>query len=127
MFPIRAVEDDHVDRPGVEVRQRMKLTGTNRSIGLIVLVASAHQAPLEEHATINFVLTLTRSSIAALRTARATGRDGLPACRGAQGAQGRKPPKTCSQVRSGMAREIYSLLATSYSLQIQLLTIVALR
>ncbi len=29
------MEDHHVDRPGVEVRQRMKLTGTNRSIGLI--------------------------------------------------------------------------------------------
>jgi hypothetical protein len=28
------VEDHHVDRPGVEVRQRMKLTGTNSSIGL---------------------------------------------------------------------------------------------
>ena len=27
--------DDHVDRPGVEVRQRMELTGTNRSTGLI--------------------------------------------------------------------------------------------
>jgi hypothetical protein len=36
------VEDDHVDRPGVEVRQRMKLTGTNSSIGLIVLIACAH-------------------------------------------------------------------------------------
>ena len=32
------MEDDHVDRPGVEVRQRMKLTGTNSSIGLIVLI-----------------------------------------------------------------------------------------
>jgi hypothetical protein len=37
------VEDDHVDRPGVEVRQRMKLTGTNSSIGLIVLIACAHR------------------------------------------------------------------------------------
>ena len=35
---MRAVEDDHVDRPGVEVRQCMKLTGTNSSIGLIVLI-----------------------------------------------------------------------------------------
>ena len=34
--------DDHVDRPGVEVRQRMKLTGTNSSIGLIVPIARAH-------------------------------------------------------------------------------------
>ncbi len=32
---MRAVEDHHVDRPDVEVRQRMQLTGTNRSIGLI--------------------------------------------------------------------------------------------
>ena len=37
------MEDDHVDRPGVEVRQRMKLTGTNRSIGLIVLIICAHR------------------------------------------------------------------------------------
>jgi hypothetical protein len=37
------VEDDHVDRPGVEVRQRMKLTGTNSSIGLIVLILCAHR------------------------------------------------------------------------------------
>ena len=36
------MEDDHVDRPGVEVRQRMKLTGTNSSIGLIVLIPYAH-------------------------------------------------------------------------------------
>jgi hypothetical protein len=37
------VEDDHVDRPGVEERQRLKLTGTNSSIGLIVLIAHAHR------------------------------------------------------------------------------------
>jgi hypothetical protein len=37
------VEDDHVDRPGVEVRQRMKLTGTNSSIGLIILITHAHR------------------------------------------------------------------------------------
>ena len=36
------MEDDHVDRPGVEVRQRMQLTGTNRSIGLIALIFSVH-------------------------------------------------------------------------------------
>ena len=30
------MEDYHVDRPGVEVRRRMKLTGTNNPIGLIV-------------------------------------------------------------------------------------------
>jgi len=32
------VEDDHVDRPGVEGQQCPKLTGTNRSIGLIALI-----------------------------------------------------------------------------------------
>ncbi len=37
------MEDDHVDRPGVEVRQRMKLTGTNSSIGLIVLIPNVHR------------------------------------------------------------------------------------
>jgi hypothetical protein len=30
------VVDHHVDRPGVEARRRVKLTGTNRPIGLIV-------------------------------------------------------------------------------------------
>ena len=33
---MRAVEDHHVDRPDVEARQRVKLTGTNPSIGLIL-------------------------------------------------------------------------------------------
>ena len=31
---MRAVEDHHVDRPGVEAWQHVELTGTNRSIGL---------------------------------------------------------------------------------------------
>ena len=31
---MRAVEDHHVDRPGVDVRQRTKPTGTNRSNAL---------------------------------------------------------------------------------------------
>ena len=39
------MEDDHVDRPGVEERQRLKLTGTNNSIGLIVLITHSHHAP----------------------------------------------------------------------------------
>ena len=30
------MEDHHVDRPDVEARQRVELTGTNRSIGLII-------------------------------------------------------------------------------------------
>ena len=42
------MEDDHVDRPGVEVRQRMKLTGTNSSIGLIVLIACAHRMKFDD-------------------------------------------------------------------------------
>ncbi len=33
---MRAVEDDHVDRPEVQARQRAELTGTNRPIDLIV-------------------------------------------------------------------------------------------
>lgn len=41
------MEDDHVDRPGVEVRQRMKLTGTNSSIGLIVLIDYAHRTSFD--------------------------------------------------------------------------------
>jgi hypothetical protein len=41
------VEDDHVDRPGVEVRQRMKLTGTNSSIGLIIHIARTHPEKLD--------------------------------------------------------------------------------
>ena len=42
------MEDDHVDRPGVEVRQRMKLTGTNSSIDLIVLILHAHRRAVEQ-------------------------------------------------------------------------------
>ena len=32
---MRAVEDHHVDRPDVDAQQWVKLTGPNRSIGLI--------------------------------------------------------------------------------------------
>ena len=32
------MEDHHVDRPDVEARQRVQLTGTNRSFDLIVLI-----------------------------------------------------------------------------------------
>ena len=35
---MRVVEDDHVDRLGVEARQRVQLTSTNHSIGLIALI-----------------------------------------------------------------------------------------
>ena len=36
------MEDHHVDRLGVEAQQCVKLTSTNRSIGLIALIISAH-------------------------------------------------------------------------------------
>ena len=36
-FPIRVVEDHHVDRLDVEVQQCMELTNTNNSIGLITI------------------------------------------------------------------------------------------
>jgi hypothetical protein len=39
---LRTVEDDHVDRPDVEAQQCAKLTGTNRSIGLIALIINVH-------------------------------------------------------------------------------------
>jgi hypothetical protein len=42
------VEDDHVDRPGVDVQQCMKLTGTNSPIGLIVLIDHAHRMEFDE-------------------------------------------------------------------------------
>ena len=32
------MEDDHVDRPGVEAPQGVELTGTNSSIGLVALI-----------------------------------------------------------------------------------------
>ena len=37
------MEDHHVDRPGVEAQQCVKLTGTNSSIGLIVLIYQCPQ------------------------------------------------------------------------------------
>ena len=37
------MEDHHVDRPDVKARQRVKLTGTNRSFDLIALVAKARE------------------------------------------------------------------------------------
>ena len=36
------MEDYHVDRPDVEAQQCVKLTGTNSSIGLIVLITNGH-------------------------------------------------------------------------------------
>ena len=66
------MEDDHVDRPGVEAQQCVKLTGTNRSIGLIVLIVHAHRMN-NEH-------SLGPDALDALRTGRAKRRDGLWPC-----------------------------------------------
>ena len=75
MFPIRAVEDDHVDRTGVEVQQCMKLTVTNSSSDFFVPIDYVHQAKLDEDL---FCLHGPK----ALQTARATRRDGLTSCMG---------------------------------------------
>jgi hypothetical protein len=45
---MRAVEDDHVDRLGVKAQQCVKLTSTNSSIGLIVLI---YQCPPQKAET----------------------------------------------------------------------------
>ena len=73
MFPIRAVEDDHVDRTGVEVQQCMKLTVTNSSIDFFVPIDYVHQAKLDEDL---FCLHGPK----ALQTARQTIGDGLSSC-----------------------------------------------
>ena len=41
------MEDDHVDRPGVEAQQCVELTGTNRSIDLIALISQCPFAKSE--------------------------------------------------------------------------------
>jgi hypothetical protein len=46
------VEDDHVDRPGVEAPQGVELTGTNSSIGLIALINAMLIIALMEGATL---------------------------------------------------------------------------
>ncbi len=42
------MEDYHVDRPGVEVRQRMQLTGTNSSIDLITPIYNIHRTKFDD-------------------------------------------------------------------------------
>ena len=46
---MRAVEDYHVDRPGVEAPRGVKLTGTNRSIGLIASSTSSMSGNKARH------------------------------------------------------------------------------
>ena len=59
------MEDHHVDRLGVEVWQHMKLTSTNSSIGLIVLI---NQCLFAKRIKQRLVLSKWRSSAARLRT-----------------------------------------------------------
>ena len=49
--------DHHVDRPGVDERQRLKLTGTNRPIGLIIPIRQCSP----RKARVNIGLSLRRS------------------------------------------------------------------
>ena len=68
------MEDDHVDRTGVEAQQCVKLTVTNSSIDFFVPIVHAHQAKLDD---------LTWPSATTLQTARQTIGDGLASCMGA--------------------------------------------
>ena len=45
------MEDHHVDRPGVEAQQCVKLTGTNSSIGFIALIIPVHPNKDEQDTT----------------------------------------------------------------------------
>ena len=45
---MRAVEDDHVDRPEVQARQRAELTGTNRPTDLIVSRDPSPPYPIQQ-------------------------------------------------------------------------------
>ena len=49
--------DHHVDRPGVDERQRLKLTGTNRPIGLIIPIRQC--SPRKARVNIGFCWPLT--------------------------------------------------------------------
>lgn len=73
MFPIRAVEDDHVDRTGVEAQQCVKLTVTNSSIDFFVPIEYVHRTKFDD-------IIFCPHGPKALRTARAIRRDGLASC-----------------------------------------------
>ena len=73
MFPIRAVEDDHVDRTGVEAQQCVKLTVTNSSIDFFVPIDYVHRTKFDD-------IIFCPHGPKALRTARAIRRDGLASC-----------------------------------------------
>lgn len=73
MFPIRAVEDDHVDRTGVEAQQCVKLTVTNSSIDFFVPIEYVHRTKFDD-------IIFCPHGPKALRTARQTIGDGLASC-----------------------------------------------
>lgn len=98
------MEDDHVDRPGVEVRQRMKLTGTNRSIGLIVLVAYAHQTKFDDAIFCPHAVAIGRSLRCGRRAPQGATRSALAAF----GRGGRQ--KTCSKKRGESLTSFSQLL-----------------
>ena len=56
------MEDDHVDRPGVEAQQCVKLTGTNSSIGLIVLITHGHFSVSRQSASLTAATARCTSS-----------------------------------------------------------------
>ncbi len=92
--------DDHVDRPGVEVRQRMKLTGTNSSIGLIVPIASAHR--INSTSFLSSRCRDLRSLRCGRRTSIATNRKAICADGDAPCACGLRPethPTTCLKIQ----------------------------
>ena len=65
---MRAVRDHHVDRPGVEAQQCVKLTGTNRSFGFDpckpqARFAGVRQAPGSRNQELDEALDLTSSWI----------------------------------------------------------------
>ena len=67
------MEDDHVDRTGVEAQQCVKLTVTNSSIDFFVPIEYVHQTKFDD-------IIFCPHGPKALRTARAIRRDGLASC-----------------------------------------------
>ncbi len=111
------MEDHHVDRPGVEVRQRMKLTGTNSSIGLIVLILNAHLPENAKGVSPEMIWFRSRmSGPAGLCSARVPHKRrrpvGLAKLRFGSAAKSTKKPATSKEP---MVKE-YSLLTIRYSL-----------
>ena len=60
------MEDYHVDRPGVEARRRVKLTGTNNPIGLIVSQQNSFDDDLRKVISDNVFFILVQAKALAL-------------------------------------------------------------